>query len=53
MENEKLLQMMKKRMGELDKETKDLWSKEDYIAKCRFAYNVLKSIIIEYKKGEK
>lgn len=48
------LEIIKAKMLELDKSTKDCLTTEDYASKCRFAHNVLKDIVkeIETNKGE-
>jgi len=45
-----LVKIIKDEMTTLDKSTKDYLSNEDYVSKCRFAFNVLLGILVKYEK---
>jgi hypothetical protein len=47
-----LVKIIKDEMAQLDYHTKDYLSSEDYISKCRFAFNVLLGILVKYEKRD-
>ncbi len=50
----KCIEIIERKMRELDELTKDYLLSENYTSKCRFTHNVLKDILEEIKssKGE-
>ena len=49
----KCLEIIKAKMLELDKATKDYRTTEDYASKCRFAHNILKDILLKVEQKER